>query len=120
MAAGARGSRSRTSWRSPPGEPLDAGRGDLQVLRRAGVPIRSGGLARSVRPRPGGRSDRRTLCCRHHRVLVIDTAKGEIAREPGAPSGKHDSIAWSPDGKILAAGSPKWTVLYDPDTAKPR
>jgi WD40 repeat protein len=51
-------------------------------------------------------------------VLVVDTVKGKAQRELGLPADKYSSIAWSPDGKVLAAGSAKGTILYDPNTAK--
>lgn len=35
-------------------------------------------------------------------ILIVDAATGKSAPVPGLPVGSKDSVAWSPDGKLLA------------------
>jgi len=46
-------------------------------------------------------------------LSIWDAGKGKVLRTFGAASDNYLCVAWSPDGKTLAAGTGKNTLLYD-------
>ena len=52
-------------------------------------------------------------------VVVFSSVTGKAERNLGQALDKTTRLAWSPDGKTIAAGGAKGTILYDPNTAKP-
>jgi WD40 repeat protein len=46
-------------------------------------------------------------------LSIWDADKGKVLRTFGAAADGYVSVAWSPDGKTLAAGTSKETLLYD-------
>jgi WD40 repeat protein len=52
------------------------------------------------------------------RLTIVDTKTGKAQRSLGEPADKVSCVAWSPDGKVLAAGAAKATFLFDPNTGK--
>jgi WD40 repeat protein len=63
-------------------------------------------------------ADRFAAVTNESAVVIVNTTTGKVARSLGAATDKYTRVAWSPDGKVLAAGSAKGTFLYDPDTGK--
>jgi WD40 repeat protein len=51
-------------------------------------------------------------------VALVSSKTGKTERTLGETAHKYVRLAWSPDGKVLAAGSAKGTFLYDPNTGK--
>jgi WD40 repeat protein len=63
-------------------------------------------------------SDRFAAVTSEAAVVIVDATTGKAERNLGAAADKYTRVAWSPDGKVLAAGSAKGTFLYDPNTGK--
>lgn len=51
-------------------------------------------------------------------VVLLNAATGKAERNVGDAADKFTRVAWSPDGKVLAAGCAKGTYLFDSNTGK--
>jgi WD40 repeat protein len=68
----------------------------------------------SLAPDPVG--ERIAVVTNDAAVIILNLTTGKAERNIGAPADKYHRVAWSPDGKVLAAGCAKGTFLYDPNT----
>jgi WD40 repeat protein len=94
--------------------------GDLSVWNvETGLKTAKGSLGQvilSLTADPTG--DRFAAVTTESAVVVVNSKTGKGERNLGAAVDKCMRLAWSPDGKVIAAGSAKGTLLFDPDTGK--
>jgi WD40 repeat protein len=113
----------QVAW-SPDGSKLIAEggvSGDISVWNVAtGLKVAKASLGQhilSLAVDPGG--ERFAAVTSESAVVLINVTTGKTERSLGMPDDKYVRVAWSPDGKTLAAGCSKGTYLYDPATGKP-